>query len=131
MKLSLDVHRIQPIHTMEKNNHLKEQDEEIKIPKQNTASPIPHSNQIPYEQLFTVQVEITRSSFKKNMSALVYQKAQTNSNHLDKKYYLLITIFDLRQKEFVCLVQWFSTFFFRGPFFVAQKFCGPLNFYPF
>ena len=65
MKLSSDVHRIQPIHTMEKNKHLKEQDEEIKIPKQNTASPIPHSNEIPYEQLFTMQVEITRSSFKK------------------------------------------------------------------
>ena len=43
MKLSSDVHRIQPIHTMEKNKHLKEQDEETKIPKQNTASPIPHS----------------------------------------------------------------------------------------
>ena len=48
MKLSLDVHRIKPIHTMEKNKHIKEQDEEIKIPKQNTASPIPHSNEITY-----------------------------------------------------------------------------------
>ena len=36
MKLSSDVHRIQLIHTMERNKHSKEQDEEIKIPKINT-----------------------------------------------------------------------------------------------
>ena len=36
MKLFADVHRIQLIHTMKRNKHSKEQDEEIKIPKQNT-----------------------------------------------------------------------------------------------
>ena len=40
MKLSSGVHRIQPVNTVERNNHLKEQDQEIKIPKQNSASPI-------------------------------------------------------------------------------------------
>ena len=36
MNLSSDVHRIQLIHTMERNKHSQEQDEEMKIPKQNT-----------------------------------------------------------------------------------------------
>ena len=103
----------------------------IKIPKQNTALPIPHSNEIPYKQLFTMQVKITRSSFKQKMSALVYHGAQTNSNHLDKKNYLLITIFVLRQKEFVCLVQWFSTFFLSWPIFCCTKVLWPINFLSF
>ena len=65
---------------MERNKHSKEQDEEIKISKQNR--PLLHrqsqqSNEIPYKQLFTMQVEITRSSFLKKMSALVHQRAQT------------------------------------------------------
>ena len=40
MKLSSHARRIQPVHTMERSKHLKGQDEEIKFPKQNTASPI-------------------------------------------------------------------------------------------